>query len=137
MTTRKEIIYAKVGCPFTFRFILFVNEVARLSDFDLRIAHAGDSSYDEITEYLQVQTGRAASFPTLETIEGEFVVGADNLIPLFARRYQTSADAEIISYFNAYMAPATRDILQRLHQANARIKELEEQSGQSPAEPAR
>lgn len=54
--------------------------------------------------------------------------GADNLIQLFAERHQASADAEIISYFNAYMVPATREILQSLRQANARIEELERDS---------
>lgn len=128
MMTPKEIIYAKVGCPFTFRFILYVNEVARLSDFDIRVAKAGEASYDEIAGYLREKTGTPASFPTLETRDGDLVVGADNLIQLFAERHQASADAEIISYFNAHMAPATREILQSLRQANARIEELERDS---------
>ena len=125
MSHEKEIIYAKAGCPFTFRFILFVNEVSRLADFDIRIAKAGQSSYDEISGYLQEKTGEPASFPTLETTDGEFVVGSDNLIQLFAQRHDVPAEAAIISYFNEHMAPTTRDILQNLRRANERIAELE------------
>ena len=37
-----ETIYAKAGCPFTFRFVLFVNDVDTLSNYTVRVAQAGE-----------------------------------------------------------------------------------------------
>ena len=125
--TQGETIYAKAGCPFTFRFILFVNDVDTLSNYTLRVAQAGEASYDAMCSELEAATGAKASFPSMRLATGEVLVGSERLMEYVAQKNGCSSNpTPIVDYFNQYMAPASRSLLKQLRTAQARLAELEE-----------
>ena len=48
----KSKLFVKGGCPFSYKFIIFLNEINKLDDFEISVAHADASSYEEITMYI-------------------------------------------------------------------------------------
>ena len=48
----KNKLFVKGGCPFSYKFIIFLNEINKLEDFDINVAHADEPSYEEITMYI-------------------------------------------------------------------------------------
>ena len=121
-----ETIYAKAGCPFTFRFILFVNDVDTLSNYTLRVAQGGDASYDAICSELEAATGAKASFPSMRLASGEVLVGSERLMEYVAQKNGcSSSSTPVLDYFNQYMAPANQSIFKQLRTAQARLAELE------------
>ncbi len=122
-----ETIYAKAGCPFTFRFILFVNDVDTLSDYTLRVAQGGDPSYDAICSELEAATGAKASFPSMRLATGEVLVGSEALMEHVAQRKGCApTSTPIVDYFNQHMAPASRSLFAELRAVQARLAALEE-----------
>ena len=121
-----ETIYAKAGCPFTFRFVLFVNDVDTLSNYTVRVAQAGEPSYDAICSELEAATGAKASFPSMRLATGEVLVGSERLMEYVAQRKDcSSTSTPVMDYFNQYMAPASRSLVTALRAAQARLAELE------------
>ena len=88
----KSKLFVKGGCPFSYKFIIFLNEVNKLEDFEINVAHADEPSYEEITMYILDKSGQKASFPTVETDEGNFLSGSDELISHYSRIYKKSRD---------------------------------------------
>ena len=125
--TNQDIIYAKAGCPFTFRFILFLNDVDKLSKYEIRVAQAGNSSYEEIVKELESATGDKASFPTMKLANGDILVGSERLIEWVATKNRVSTEpSPIVDYFNQYMAPASRQLMKQLRAAQQQLKALED-----------
>ena len=121
-----ETIYAKAGCPFTFRFVLFLNDVDALSNYTLRVAQAGEPSYDAICSELEAATGAKASFPSMRLATGEVLVGSERLMEYVAQsKGCSSTSTPVMDYFNQYMAPVSRSLLTKLRAAQARLAELE------------
>ena len=121
-----ETIYAKAGCPFTFRFILFVNDVDTLSNYTLRVAQGGEPSYNAICSELEAATGAKASFPSMRLATGEVLVGSERLMEYVAQREGcSSSSTAVMDYFNQHMAPASRSLVTELRAARARLAELE------------
>ncbi len=123
---QRETIFAKAGCPFTFRFILFVNDVDTLSNYELRMAQAGEPSYHAICSELEAATGAKASFPSLRLATGEVLVGSERLMEYVAQKTGcATTSTPIVDYFNQHMAPASRSLFAALRAAQARLAELE------------
>ena len=121
----RDTIFAKAGCPFTFRFILFLNDVDTLSDYEIKVAQAGDRSYEEITRELEKATGDKASFPTIRLASGGYLVGSERLIEWAAAKNDLSTKVSpIIEYFDQYMAPANRQLFQKLRDTQEELQAL-------------
>ena len=121
----REIIYAKAGCPFTFRFILFLNDVDTLSDYEIKVAHAGERSYEEITKELEEATGGKASFPSMRLASGDYLVGSERLIEWAAEKNGLSTKTSpIIEYFKQHMAPVNRQLFQKLRATQEELQAL-------------
>ena len=123
----RDIIYAKAGCPFTFRFILFLNDVDKISNYEIRVAQAGDPSSEVIVNELESATGDKASFPSMRLTNGDILVGSERLIEWVATKNGVSTEpSPIVDYFNQYMAPASRQLMQQLRAAQQKLKDLED-----------
>ena len=123
---QRETIYAKAGCPFTFRFVLFVNDVDSLSNYTLRVAQGGEPSYDAICSELEAATGAKASFPSMRLATGEVLVGSERIMEYVAQKNGCApTSTPIVDYFNEHMAPASRSLFAKLRAARARLAELE------------
>ena len=121
----KSKLFVKGGCPFSYKFIIFLNEINKLDDFEISVAHADASSYEEITMYIFDKSGQKASFPTVETDEGIFLVGSDELILHYSEIYNKSRDdIKMLSYWENNMMPRMRNVIKQLREANEKIVSL-------------
>ena len=121
----KSKLFVKGGCPFSYKFIIFLNEINKLDDFEISVAHADAASYEEITMYILDKSGQKASFPTVETDEGIFLVGSDELILHYSEIYNKSRDdIKMLSYWENNMMPRMRNVIKQLREANEKIVSL-------------
>ena len=121
----KNKLFVKAGCPFSYKFIVYLNEINKLDDFELHVAHADEESYEEITMYILEKSGQKASFPTVESSDGIFLAGSDELIEHFAGVYGITRDnIEMLKYWENNMMPRMRNIMKQLREAKEKITEL-------------
>lgn len=121
----KNKLFVKAGCPFSYKFIVYLNEINKLGDFELHVAHADEESYEEITMYILEKSGQKASFPTVESSDGIFLTGSDELIEHFSSVYYITRDnIEMLKYWENNMMPRMRNIMKQLREAKEKITEL-------------
>jgi len=121
----KNKLFVKAGCPFSYKFIVYLNEINKLGDFELHVAHADEESYEEITMYILEKSGQKASFPTVESSDGVFLTGSDELIEHFSSVYNITRDnIEMLKYWENNMMPRMRNIMKQLREAKEKITEL-------------
>jgi glutaredoxin len=121
----KNKLFVKAGCPFSYKFIVYLNEINKLGDFELHVAHADEESYEEITMYILEKSGQKASFPTVESSDGIFLTGSDELIEHFSSVYNITRDnIEMLKYWENNMMPRMRNIIKQLREAKEKITEL-------------
>jgi hypothetical protein len=121
----KNKLFVKAGCPFSYKFIVYLNEINKLGDFELHVAHADEESYEEITMYILEKSGQKASFPTVESSDGIFLTGSDELIEHFSSFYNITRDnIEMLKYWENNMMPRMRNIMKQLREAKEKITEL-------------
>jgi hypothetical protein len=88
----KAKAYLKDGCPFSFKFWLFMVE-AGLADSIEVIRCAPDSAdFEAVKAKLAQALGKAASFPTVEIEPGRYQSDSDALIRYFASRDGVKAE---------------------------------------------
>jgi len=121
----KNKLFVKAGCPFSYKFIVYLNEINKLGDFELHVAHADEESFEEITMYILEKSGQKASFPTVESSDGIFLTGSDELIEHFSSVYNITRDnIEMLKYWENNMMPRMRNIMKQLREAKEKITEL-------------
>lgn len=118
----KNKLFVKGGCPFSYKFIIFLNEIGHLDDFEINVAHADEESYEQITMYIFEKSGQKASFPIVETNNGIFIAGSDELIGHFSGVYNKSRDEiDMLKYWETNMMPRMRNIMKQLREAKEKI----------------
>lgn len=85
----KPRAYLKEGCPFSFKFLLFMTESGLLDDIEIVRVTAKGPEFERTKEQLSKALGKSATFPTAEIEPGKFLADSDRLIDHFAQ----SADA--------------------------------------------
>ncbi|WP_317932972.1 glutathione S-transferase N-terminal domain-containing protein [Halioxenophilus sp. WMMB6] len=100
--------YLKCGCPFSFKLVMFLAEAQLLDKVELiRVDANSPEELDEYRDFLQAQTGRPASFPTVEIAPGDYMGDSDALIEWFASQYQVDETAlPGLAYYKANLFPA-------------------------------
>ena len=75
--------------------------------------------------YILDKSGQKASFPTVETDEGIFLAGSDELILHYSEIYNRSRDdIKMLSYWENNMMPRMRNVIKQLREANEKIASL-------------
>lgn len=87
----KPKVYIREGCPYSFKFWLFIVEAGIAKDFELIRCRPEDPQFSEIKSRLSAGLGRSATFPTVEIEPGRFKADSDQLIAHFAARYGLDA----------------------------------------------
>jgi len=82
----KPKAYLKDGCPFSFKFWLFLVEAGIADQVEVIRCDPRDPGFGQIKERLAKGLGKAASFPTVEMEPGRYESDSDALIEHFARK---------------------------------------------------
>jgi hypothetical protein len=79
----KPKAYIKDGCPFSFKFLVFMAEAGLLDQIDVVRVREGEPEHDAVKRTLTEHLGKA-SFPTVELEPGRYLADSDRLIEHFA-----------------------------------------------------
>jgi hypothetical protein len=79
--------YLKVGCPYSFKFLLFMSEAGLLDRFEIIRCDPDDVNFASIKERLAAGSGKEATFPTVEVEPGRYQADSDRLISHYARKH--------------------------------------------------
>jgi hypothetical protein len=86
----RPVAYIKEGCPFSMKFLEFVEEADLIDRIDVVRVAAGTPEMEAVKEKLSNATDERAQFPTVEIAPGEFKTESDELIEYFAEKYERS-----------------------------------------------
>ena len=97
--TFKPRAYVKEGCPFSFKFLVFMAEAGLLDEIEVVRMSEQDPGFEAAKERLSTGLGKAATFPTVELERDKFASDSDQLIEHFAKRHGVRNDALLVLPF--------------------------------------
>ena len=102
----KAKAYVKEGCPFSFKFLVFMTEAGLLDRIEIvRVAPDGASS-EAVKERLQEHLGKPPTFPTVEVEAGHYMTDSDRIIEHFAERERLQPDEmPVLSFYKQTIFP--------------------------------
>lgn len=87
----KAKAYIKEGCPFSFKFLVFMAEAELLDEIEILRLRDGEPEYEAARAKLTEALGKA-SFPTVETEPNRYLADSDKLIEHYAGRASLQPD---------------------------------------------
>jgi glutathione S-transferase len=104
--TFKPTAYIKDGCPFSFKFLVFMAETGLLRDIDIVQLHEGQPALESTKRRLGEILGKPASFPTVEIERDRYLADSDRIIEHFAERHHLRADElPVLSFYKQTILP--------------------------------
>lgn len=88
----KAKAYLKVGCPFSFKFLLFMAEARLLDQIETIRCDPQDPDFESIKAKLAAGLNKPATFPTVEVEPGRYRSDSDRLIEYYAQKNNVAAD---------------------------------------------
>jgi hypothetical protein len=102
----KPKAYIKEGCPFSFKFLVFMTEAGLLDHIDVVRLREGTPELEATKRRLGEQLGKAASFPAVELEPGRPAIDSDRLIAHFAERHGARPDdLPVLSFYKETIFP--------------------------------
>jgi len=77
--------YLKEGCPFSFKYLLFMAEARLLDRIEVIRCSPESAEFEGIKAKLAAATNEPATFPTVEVEPGRYQSDSDQLIEYYAR----------------------------------------------------
>ena len=90
--TFKANAYVKEGCPFSFKYLVFMTEAGLLDDLNIVRLREGDAGFDATKQRLSESIGKPVSFPTVEIEPGRYMTDSDRLIEHYAEQHRLVPD---------------------------------------------
>ena len=81
----KAKAYVKDGCPFSFKFLVFMSESGLLDSIEIVRLDGNAPDFAAAKDRLSDALGQAATFPTVEIAPGRFMTDSDRIIEHFAQ----------------------------------------------------
>jgi hypothetical protein len=78
--------YLRVGCPYSFKFLLFMAEARLLDQIDIVCCDPRAPDFDSIKAKLAAGLGKSATFPAVEIEPGRYRSDSDKLIDYYASK---------------------------------------------------
>jgi len=104
--TFKPKAYVKEGCPYSFKYLLFMTEAGLLDQVDVIRCDPASAKFDAIKEKLGKAAGRDATFPTVEIAPQRYLSDSDKLIGHYARAFDIDpAKLPTLSFYNETLFP--------------------------------
>jgi hypothetical protein len=91
--------YLLLGCPFCFKFLLFMTEAGLLDQIEIVKVDPQDAGYEALKSKISESTGAKATFPTVEIEPGVFKSDTASLIEYFAQKNNVTTDLPVVSFY--------------------------------------
>ena len=112
----KAKAYLKEGCPFSFKFLLFLTEAGIRDQLELIRCNPDAPDFPAISSKLQAGLHKAATFPTVEVEPGRYLSDSDALIEYYASR--NGIEISRLPTLSFYLETIFPQLL-RLHESHA------------------
>lgn len=112
--------YLLLGCPFCFKFLLFMTEAGLLDQIEIVVLDGNADDYGSVKAELEKRAGRSLSFPTVETEPDVFVSDTEALINHFRNANQLGDKP--LPVLDFYQRGLFQNVV-RLHKENKALKE--------------
>lgn len=104
--TFKPRAYVKEGCPFSFKYLVFMAEAGLLDEIEIVRLRESAPDFAAVKRDLSEHCGKPATFPTVEVEPTRYLTDSDRLIEHFARRYEKRADdMPVLSFYKQTIFP--------------------------------
>jgi len=98
--------YIKEGCPFSFKYLVFMAEAKLLDEVEIVRVRDGTREYEATKQELGRHLGKPASFPAVEVEPSRYLTDSDRVIEHFARRHDLRPDdMPVLSLYKATIFP--------------------------------
>jgi hypothetical protein len=115
----KAKAYLKEGCPFSFKYLLFMIEAGLADQIELVRCSPTDPQFDAVKTKLAAALNRPATFPTVEIEPGRYKSDSDELIEHYAAKNRVAASSlPALSFYKETIFPQ----LLELHEQQSRAK---------------
>jgi len=117
----KAKAYVREGCPFSFKFLVFMAEAGLLDRIEIVRMQPTDPAFEADKQKLSKQLGKAMTFPTVEVEPGKFESDSDLLIDRFAAQAGLKPDAlPVLSFYKQTIFPQLIELFQIKHPKTAK-----------------
>ena len=104
--TFKPRAYVKEGCPFSFKYLVFMAEAGLLDEIEIVRLREAAPDFAAVKRDLSEHLGKPATFPTVEVEPTRYLTDSDRLIEHFARRHGCSVDdMPVLSFYKETIFP--------------------------------
>jgi hypothetical protein len=120
-TEFKAKAYVREGCPFSFKFLVFMAEAGLLDRIEIVRMRPGDPGFDAEKEKLGKRLGKAVTFPVVEVEPGKYQTDSDQLIDRYAAEAGLEPDAQpVLSLYKQTIFPQLIELFQIKHPKTAK-----------------
>ena len=117
----KAKAYVKEGCPFSFKFLVFMSEAGLLDRIEIVRMKPHDPGFEAQKEKLAKQLGKAVTFPTVEVEPGRYATDSDQLIERYAAEEGLKVDSlPVLSFYKQTIFPQLIELFQIKHPKTAK-----------------
>ena len=113
MSTFKPKAYVKDGCPFSFKYLVFMAESGLLDAIEIVRLRESDPDFEIAKQQLSQQLGKPLTFPTVELEPGRFLTDSDRIIEYFAEREGLRpGEMPVLSFYKETIFPHLGELFQ-------------------------
>ncbi|MEM7110965.1 MAG: hypothetical protein AAF614_00930 [Chloroflexota bacterium] len=79
--------YLKIGCPYSFKFLMFMSETGLTDQIEIVGCDPAEAeAYDQLKESIKAKTGVPMTFPTVEIEPDVYLADSEGLIDYYAAK---------------------------------------------------
>lgn len=95
----KAKAYLLSGCPFCFKFALFMTEAQLLDQIEIEIVEPQNPATEHLKSKIADSTQAKPSFPAVEIEPGVFKLDSDKLIEYYAEKNNKPTELPILTFY--------------------------------------
>ena len=117
----KAKAYIKHGCPFSFKFLVFMAEAGLLDRIEIIRMKPDSPGYEAEKKKLDEHLGKPATFPVVEVEPGQYATDSDRLIERYAAEAGLKPAAlPVLSFYKEAIFPQLIELFQIKHPKTAK-----------------
>ncbi len=97
--------YLLEGCPFSFKFLLYITEAGLRDRLDIVRVKSDTPQLDEVKDKLSKGLGKRATFPTVEIEPDRYLSDSDKLIQHFAKLSEVQPNSPTMNFYVETILP--------------------------------
>ena len=109
----KPKAYVKDGCPFSFKFLVFMAEAGLLDEIEIVRLRESDPDFEVAKQQLGQRLGKSPTFPTVEIEPGRYMTDSDRVIDHFAElEGSRPGELPLLTFYKETIFPQLGELFQ-------------------------